>query len=89
MQLTTIGSLSGNRKIKAAVMGLMVLAVAREGLLLLTYFEMQSYSDYVNSTCSRLFWGALYRLPKVAEMRQPIPRDLRGVPSWRLALVGT
>jgi hypothetical protein len=90
MRLTTIGSLTGNRQLKAAAMSLMVLVVVREGLLLLMYFGMQSYKDYVNNAYLWLLIGVLYRLPKLAEMPQlvPIPKHLRGVPSWRLALIG-
>ncbi len=37
-----------------------------------------------------LLIGVLFRLPKLAEMPQPvpIPKHLRGVPRWRLALIG-
>jgi hypothetical protein len=63
---------------------------AVEGLVLLMYFGMQSYQDYVNNAYLWLFVGVLYRLPKLAEMPQPvpIPKHLRGVPRWRLALIG-
>jgi hypothetical protein len=63
---------------------------AVEGLVLLMYFGMQAYQDYVNNAYLWLFVGVLYRLPKLAEMPQPvpIPKHLRGVPSWRLALIG-
>ena len=60
------------------------------GLVLLMYFGMQFYQNFVNNAYLWLLTGALYRLPKLAEMPQPIPipRHLRGVPRWRLALVG-
>jgi|HubBroStandDraft_2_1064218.scaffolds.fasta_scaffold42646_1 hypothetical protein len=63
---------------------------AVEGLVLLMYFGMQAYQDYVNNAYLWLLIGVLYRLPKLAEMPQPIPipRHLRGVPRWRLALIG-
>jgi hypothetical protein len=63
---------------------------AVEGLVLLMYFGMQSYQDYVNNAYLWLFIGVLYRLPKLAQMPQavPIPKHLRGVPRWRLALIG-
>jgi hypothetical protein len=63
---------------------------AVEGLVLLMYFGMQAYQDYVNNAYLWLLIGVLYRLPKLAELPQPvpIPRHLRGVPRWRLALIG-
>jgi hypothetical protein len=63
---------------------------AVEGLVLLMYFGLQAYQDYVNNAYLWLFIGVLYRLPKLAQMPQPvpIPRHLREVPRWRLALIG-
>jgi hypothetical protein len=63
---------------------------AVEGLVLLMYFGLQSYQDYVNNAYLWLLVGVLYRLPSLAKMPQPIPisRHLRGVPHWRLALIG-
>jgi hypothetical protein len=63
---------------------------AVEGLVLLMYFGMQSYQDYVNNAYLWLLVGVLFRLPKLAQMPQPvpIPKHLRGVPRWRLGLVG-
>jgi hypothetical protein len=60
------------------------------GLVLLMYFGMQSYQNFVNNAYTWLLIGVLYRLPKLAQMPQPvpIPRHLRGVPRWRLALHG-
>jgi hypothetical protein len=60
------------------------------GLILLMYFGIQSYQNFVNNAYLWLFIGVLYRLPKLAQMPQPvpIPRHLRAVPRWRLALVG-
>jgi hypothetical protein len=59
-------------------------------LVLLMYFGMQFYQNFVNNAYLWLLTGVLYRLPKLAEMPQPvpIPRHLRGVPRWRLALIG-
>ena len=59
-------------------------------LVLLMYFGMTSYQNFVNNAYLWLLTGVLYRLPKLAEMPQPvpIPRHLRGVPRWRLALLG-
>jgi hypothetical protein len=63
---------------------------AVEGLVLLMYFGMQSYQDYVDNAYLWLLVGVLYRLPKLAQMPQqiPIPSRLRAVPRWRLALIG-
>jgi hypothetical protein len=63
---------------------------AVEGLVLLMYFGIQSYQDYVNNAYLWLLIGVLYRLPKLAQMPQPvpIPKHLRSVPRWRLALIG-
>jgi hypothetical protein len=60
------------------------------GLVLLMYFGMQSYQNFVNNAYLWLLVGVLYRLPKLAQMPQPvpIPKYLRGVPRWRLALIG-
>jgi hypothetical protein len=59
-------------------------------LVLLMYFGLQAYQNFVNNAYLWLFVGVLYRLPKLAEMPQPvpIPKHLRGVPGWRLALIG-
>ena len=59
-------------------------------LVLLMYFGMQFYQNFVNNAYLWLLTGVLYRLPMLAQMPQPvpIPRHLRGVPRWRLALVG-
>jgi hypothetical protein len=59
-------------------------------LILLMYFGMQAYQNFVNNAYLWLFVGVLYRLPKLAQMPQPIPipRHLRAAPRWRLALVG-
>jgi hypothetical protein len=59
-------------------------------LVLLMYFGIQFYQNFVNNAYLWLLTGVLYRLPKLAQMPQPIPipRHLRGVPRWRLALIG-
>lgn len=59
-------------------------------LVLLMYFGIQSYQNFVNNAYLWLLIGVLYRLPKLSQMPQPvpIPKRLRGVPRWRLALVG-
>jgi hypothetical protein len=59
-------------------------------LVLLMYFGMQSYQNYVNNAYLWLLIGVLYRLPKLAEMPQPvpIPTHLRSAPRWRFALAG-
>jgi hypothetical protein len=81
------------RSLRATVyfpIGFAIWWYAVEGLLLLMYFGMQAYQDYVNNAYLWLLVGVLYRLPKLAEMPQPvpIPKHLRGVPGWRLALIG-
>jgi hypothetical protein len=59
-------------------------------LILLMYFGMQSYQNFVNNAYLWLLIGVLYRLPKLAQMPQsvPIPRHRHRVPRWRLALIG-
>ena len=59
-------------------------------LVLLMYFGMQAYQNFVNNAYLWLLIGVLYRLPKLAQMPQsvPIPRHRHEVPRWRLALIG-
>ncbi len=59
-------------------------------LVLLMYLGLQFYQNFVNNAYLWLLTGVLYRLPKLAQMPQPVPvpRHLRGVPRWRLALIG-
>ncbi len=81
------------RKLRETVyfpLGFAIWWYAVVGLVLLMYFGMQSYQNFVNNAYLWLLIGVLYRLPKLAEMPQPvpIPRHLRGVPRWRLALLG-
>jgi hypothetical protein len=63
---------------------------AVEDLVLLMYFGMQAYQNFVNNAYLWLLVGVLFRLPKLAQMPQPVPtpRHLRGAPRWRLALIG-
>ena len=58
-------------------------------LVLLMYFGMQTYQNFVNNAYLWLLIGVLFRLPKLAQMPQqvPIARHLRGAPQWRLAAV--
>lgn len=59
-------------------------------LVLLMYFGIQFYQNFVNNAYLWLLTGVLYRLPTLALMPQPvpIPRHLRGAPRWRLAMLG-
>jgi hypothetical protein len=59
-------------------------------LVLLMYLTLGTYQNYVNNAYLWLMIGVLYRLPKLAQMPQPvpIPKHLRGAPRWRLALIG-
>jgi hypothetical protein len=59
-------------------------------LVLLMYFGMQFYQNFVNNAYLWLLTGVLYRLPKLAEMPQPVPvpQHMRGAPKWRLAVLG-
>jgi hypothetical protein len=81
------------RKLRETVyfpLGFAIWWYAVVGLVLLMYFGIQFYQNFVNNAYLWLLTGVLYRLPKLAEMPQPvpIPRHLRGVPRWRLALLG-
>lgn len=59
-------------------------------LVLLMYLSLATYQNFINSAYLWLLTGVLYRLPMLAKMPQsvPIPRHLRGVPRWQLALLG-
>jgi hypothetical protein len=81
------------RKLRATVyfpLGFAIWWYAVVDLVLLMYFGMQFYQNFVNNAYLWLLTGVLYRLPTLAKMPQPvpIPRHLRGVPRWRLALIG-
>jgi hypothetical protein len=57
-------------------------------LVLLTYFGMQPYQNFVNNAYLWLLIGILYRLPKLAQLPQPVPlpKHARGMARWQLAL---
>jgi hypothetical protein len=81
------------RKLRETVyfpLGFAIWWYAMVDLVLLMYFGMQFYQNFVNNAYLWLLTGVLYRLPMLAQMPQPvpIPRYLRGVPRWRLALIG-
>ena len=59
-------------------------------LVLLTYMTMAFYQNFVNNAYLWLLIGVLHRLPVLAKIPQavPVPRHLRGVPRWRLAMAG-
>jgi hypothetical protein len=59
-------------------------------LFLFMYFGLPPYQNYVNNAYMWLLLGVLFALPKLAEMPVPIaiPKHLRAVPRWRLALIG-
>lgn len=81
------------RKLRETVyfpLGFAIWWYAVVALVLLMYFGMQFYQNFVNNAYLWLLTGVLYRLPKLAQMPQPIPvpKHLRGVPRWRLALIG-
>ena len=56
-------------------------------LVLLTYFGIQPYQNYVNNAYMWLLIGVLFRLPKLAQMPQPVPVEVhaRGMARWQLA----
>jgi hypothetical protein len=58
--------------------------------LLLMYFGVQSYQNFVNNAYMWLLMGVLFRLPHLAEMPQPVPvpMDVRHVPRLGLAMEG-
>lgn len=58
--------------------------------VLLMHFGVQSYQNFVNNAYMWLLMGVLFRLPKLAEMPQPvpIPRRFRVVPHWGFAVGG-
>lgn len=59
-------------------------------IILFMYMTMAFYQNFVNNAYLWLLVGVLFRLPKLAQQPQPIPipRHLRSVPRWRLALAG-
>jgi hypothetical protein len=58
--------------------------------LLLMYFGVQSYQNFVNNAYMWLLMGVLFRLPHLAEMPQPVPvpEHMRHVPHLGLAMEG-
>ena len=81
------------RKLRATVyfpLGFAIWWYAVVDLVLLMYFGIQFYQNFVNNAYLWLLTGVLYNLPKLAQMPQPvpIPRYLRRAPQWRLALLG-
>jgi hypothetical protein len=59
-------------------------------LFLFMHFGLPPYQNFLNNAYLWLLYGVLFRLPKLAEMPVPvaIPKHLRAVPRWRLALIG-
>jgi hypothetical protein len=57
-------------------------------LVLLMYFGIQSYENFVNNAFLWLLVGALYRLPLLAQMPQPvpIPKAMNAAPHWNFAI---
>lgn len=57
-------------------------------LVMLIYFGLPAYQNYVNNAFLWLLIGVLYRLPKLAEMPQPVPmaEHARGMSRWQLAV---
>ena len=81
------------RKLRETVyfpLGFAIWWYAVVALVLLMYFGIQFYQNFVNNAYLWLLTGVLYRLPSLSKMPQsiPIPRHLRGVPRWQLALLG-
>jgi hypothetical protein len=57
-------------------------------LVLLTFFGLPPYQNFVNNAYMWLLIGILYRLPKLAQMPQPVPtaEHARGMERWQLAI---
>jgi hypothetical protein len=57
-------------------------------LVLLMYFGMQAYQNFLNNAYLWLLMGVLFRLPKLAAMPQPVPMEkhARGMARWQFAL---
>ena len=60
-------------------------------LILLMYLTIAVYQNFVNNAYLWLLIGVLYRLPKLAQMPQPVPmpKHLRGLSTWQLASSGS
>ena len=56
-------------------------------LVLLMYLGQQSFQNFVNNAYLWLLVGVLYRLPKLAEMPQPVPmpKHIRALARWDFA----
>jgi hypothetical protein len=56
-------------------------------LVLLMYFGLPPYQNFVNNAYLWLLIGILYRLPKLAQMPQPVPlpKHVRGMARWQPA----
>jgi hypothetical protein len=57
-------------------------------LILLVHNGLTAYQNYLNNAYLWLLVGILYRLPKLAQMPQPVPmpKHIRGAERWRLAV---
>jgi hypothetical protein len=57
-------------------------------LVLLMYFGIVAYQNFVNNAYLWLLIGILFRLPKLAQMPQPVPtpKYARGMARWQLVL---
>lgn len=57
-------------------------------LFILMYFNIAAYQNFVNNAYLWLLIGVLFRLPKLAQMPQPIPapKHARSMARWQLAL---
>ena len=55
-------------------------------LVLLVYNGLTAYQNYLNNAYLWLLVGILYRLPKLAQMPQPVPmpKHVRGAERWQL-----
>jgi hypothetical protein len=56
-------------------------------LVLLMYFGMQAYDNFVNNAYLWLLTGVLFRLPQIAQMPVPIaaPRNIRALSRWQFS----
>src|ERR1019366_121290 len=59
-------------------------------LVLLLYLGLSPYQNFINNAYLWLLIGVLYRLPKLAQMPQPVPlpQHARGMARWQLATGG-
>jgi hypothetical protein len=59
-------------------------------LIMLMFFGLMEYQNYVNNAYLWLLIGVLYRLPKLAQMPQPVPlpKHAQGMARWQLAAGG-